>query len=70
MRGVVDNGRGTGDFEPDPVLVRGVMGRMIVGVDDLVEGKRVASVLGFVVNVSTGGEGFTGDDPVGVLIVR
>ena len=69
MCGVVDE-CSAGDFEPDPVLVRGVMGRMIVGVDDLVEGKRVASVLDFVVNGSTGGEGFTGDDPVGVLIVR
>ena len=70
MRGVADTGRGAGDFEPDPVLVRGVIGRMIVGLGDLVDSRGTASALGLIVDVSAGKVGFVGDGPVGVLIVR
>lgn len=66
--GAVEDGRGAGDFEP--VLVRGVMGRMMVGFGDFVDSRGTTSALGFALNVSTGVVGFTGVAAIGVLIVR
>ena len=59
--------RGAGDL--DPVEVRGVVGRMIVGLGEWESGRAIGSGLGLAVNVSVG-ETLVGEIPIGVLIVR
>ena len=69
----VEEGRGAGDFEPGDTtqpVVRGVIGRMMMGFGEWESGRGTGSALGFVENVSEGVAGLDGATPVGVLMVR
>ncbi len=69
VRNAADEGRGAGDFEPE-LVVRGVIGRMMVGLGECARGRVTGSTLGFVENVPAGATGLSGATPVGVLMVR